>query len=376
MALAEQMSLRPDLALGAPPGIPVPSWANEMDYQDGYRDPMVNEPRTKSDSIAAAMEAFELGDDDEYDPLYPSTCSDSLVPGDSMSNVGRAPRNYEGNDDDADTGMPVGPPVDDGWGNAPIYIYETEKPLNWRRPGQPTDCPEHGIRCPKGMCRFQAQKKANERRRQEEAERQAQRKEQREKNIKRSERKNGTVYHVGRLCMLLIRILQETPLTTGLLIYPRPKRLNPTILSLNVDVRHLATTVRTRTRTRTRKSIMLLLLPHARSRTFPTVTSRLLLQLMSAADTYLSTAKFQPLDRSRQVGLASIPIQCTAIGLHPPSHLLHHLPHALLHHLPHALLHPPSPRPLRAPAGAVSPKGVHLHSTTKGPEIHGVRSPR
>jgi hypothetical protein len=195
MALAEQMSLRPDLALGAPPGIPAPSWANEMEYQDGYRDPMTSQPRSESDSLAAAMEAFELDEDEEYSSPYQSTYTDSLVPEDSMSNVGRAPRNSGEDACGTDVGATAEPADDDGWGGAPIYTYDTEKPLNWRRPGQPTDCPEHGIRCPKGMCRYQAQKKASERRRQEEAERIAQRKEQREKMMKRNERKNGVIYH-------------------------------------------------------------------------------------------------------------------------------------------------------------------------------------
>jgi hypothetical protein len=191
MTYAKQLKIQPDLSLGPPPGIPMPSWATEMDHQDMARTSSAYTPEPEVDNLAAAMEAYELGEDVEYDSPYVSTYTDTIGPDDSASVAGRAGRDGAPQTDDADVPATEAPD-DDGWGGAPIYTYDEEKPANWRRPGQPLDCPEHGIRCGKGICKHISGKKAQERRRKEEAERVAERKKLFEQRQARDQRKNGT----------------------------------------------------------------------------------------------------------------------------------------------------------------------------------------
>jgi hypothetical protein len=117
--------------------------------------------------LADAMANLEMEDYDEYDPEYGDqgydVYSDTLAPEDSASNIG-GPRRAQ---DVGDQGAEDEEPVDDGWGGAQVFTYDTPKPINAKRPGQPTDCPEHGLVCPRGICKFQAAKKAKEEREKE-----------------------------------------------------------------------------------------------------------------------------------------------------------------------------------------------------------------
>jgi hypothetical protein len=185
----------------------MPSWAAQVDAEEaGYGIPVAttvtdnyydSDPEPVAD-IGAAMEEIAFDDyEDDYDsgllPTMSYSDSHSIAPDDSMSVAGKRDRTDNLN------GAPsiAAEFADDGWGNAPVFEYSSEpKPINHKRPGQPTNCPEHGLICPKGICKFQAAIKNKARKEKENEERRKEREERFRKANERKLRRQGTLLYV------------------------------------------------------------------------------------------------------------------------------------------------------------------------------------
>jgi hypothetical protein len=131
--------------------------------------------------MEAALEGFDEYDE-EADYLPQVFPDDSVSVAGARSGVrddATATVTAGSNIEPTDDGWGGAPTYDDGWGGAPVYTDYVAEPKS-KRPGQP-DCPEHGIECPKGICKHQSALKNKAIREKEAAERAKEREAQREK---------------------------------------------------------------------------------------------------------------------------------------------------------------------------------------------------
>jgi hypothetical protein len=139
-------------------------------------------------SMEDALSNLDEGDEDDG-PYLPAVylSAPSIGPDDSASVAGARSGNVRSEAtvtggsviEATDDGWGGAPVYDDGWGGAPVYADSVVERQS-KRPGQP-DCPEHGIECGKGICRYQVALKNKARREKEATERAQQRKEEQER---------------------------------------------------------------------------------------------------------------------------------------------------------------------------------------------------